>query len=144
MAKWCTNLISEKEINECFKAMSGHPGLHHFENGLSNVSQWTGAEHKAMEQVFLTVVAEAKVDKHVMIAVRSTLDFIYFAFLQSHTSLTLASLSQALDDLHCVKDVFIEMGQCEHFNIPKFHAMEHYVMLIRCFGSADGFNTESS
>ncbi|KAF7371492.1 hypothetical protein MVEN_00003800 [Mycena venus] len=31
----------------------------------------------------------------------------------------------------------------EHFNIPKIHSMEHYVDLIRLFGSADGYNTES-
>ncbi|SJK96779.1 uncharacterized protein ARMOST_00025 [Armillaria ostoyae] len=88
-------------------------------------------------------MAEAKVDKHMVIAVRSTLDFIYFASLHSHTSHTLASLSHALDELHHVKDVFIETGEREHFNIPKFHAMQHYVTLIHHFGSANGFNTES-
>ncbi len=31
----------------------------------------------------------------------------------------------------------------EHFNIPKFHAIQHYVESIRRLGSADGYNTES-
>jgi hypothetical protein len=30
-----------------------------------------------------------------------------------------------------------------HFNIPKVHSLDHYEELIRRFGSADGFNTES-
>ncbi|PBK68122.1 hypothetical protein ARMSODRAFT_988855 [Armillaria solidipes] len=143
LVKWCTNLVGEDEIDEWFKAMPGHPGLRHFKTGLSSISQWTGAEYKAMEQVFLAIVAEAKVDKRVVIAVRSTLDFIYFTSLHSHTSHMLASLSHALNELHRVKDIFIETGEREHFNIPKFHAMQHYVTLIRRFGSADGFNTES-
>ncbi|KAK0220172.1 hypothetical protein IW262DRAFT_1448538 [Armillaria fumosa] len=143
LVKWCTALIGEKEIDERFKAMPGYPELQHFKNGLSNVLQWTGAEYKAMEKVFLAVMAETKVDKCVVIAMRSTLDFIYFTSLQSHTSLTLASLSHALNKLHHVKDIFLETGTHEHFNIPKFHAMQHYVALICRFGSANGFNTES-
>ncbi|KAK0235510.1 hypothetical protein EDD85DRAFT_922575 [Armillaria nabsnona] len=84
LVKWC---------------MPGHPGLHHFKNGISTVSQWTGAEHKAMEQVFIGLLAGA-VDSRVLMAVRAAIDFIYLASLHSHTSKTLAALSQALDNFH--------------------------------------------
>ncbi|KAK0443005.1 hypothetical protein EV421DRAFT_1736054 [Armillaria borealis] len=142
LVKWCSQLISEQELDERFKSMTGHPGLRHFKNGISNVSQWTGAEHKAMEQVFVGLIVGA-VDKRVLMAVRAAVDFIYFTSLHSHTSSTLAALSQALDDFHKYKDIFIELEVRDHFNIPKIHAMEHYVHLIGLFGSADGFNTES-
>ncbi|KAK0189620.1 hypothetical protein F5146DRAFT_1103764 [Armillaria mellea] len=126
LVKWCSQLISEQD-------MTGHPGLCHFKNG---------AEHKAMEQVFVGLIVGA-VDKHVLMAVRAVVDFIYFALLHSHMSGTLAALLQALDNFHKYKDVFVELEVQDHFNILKIHAMEHYVHLIGLFGSADGFNTES-
>ncbi|KAJ6564234.1 hypothetical protein B0H19DRAFT_1258700 [Mycena capillaripes] len=39
--------------------------------------------------------------------------------------------------------ILIDLGIREHFNIPKFHAIQHYVDSIRALGSADGYNTES-
>ncbi|KAG6915544.1 hypothetical protein DXG01_010979 [Tephrocybe rancida] len=90
--------------------MPSHPGLRHFKNGISGVSQWTGAEHKAMERVFLGIMAGSVPDARVMQA-----------------------------------DVFVELEARSppHFNIPKLHSMQHYTALIKLFGSADGFNTES-
>ncbi|KAF7359608.1 hypothetical protein MVEN_00684600 [Mycena venus] len=113
-------------------------------NGISSVLQWTGNEHKAMEKVFISVVAGAAPDRAVG-AARAILDFICYSSLQSHTTASLSGLAKSLDDFHLHKDIFIELEARlpKHFNIPKIHAMEHYVALIRLFGSADGFNTES-
>jgi hypothetical protein len=54
-------------------------------------------------------------------------------------------LRKALDDFHSNMTVFIQLGgrEQDHFNIPKVHSLDHYEELIRLFGSADGFNTES-
>ncbi|KAL0057486.1 hypothetical protein AAF712_015870 [Marasmius tenuissimus] len=73
------------------------------------------------------------------------LDFIHYSSLQTHTTTTLAALSSSLETFHSVKDIFIDLGarDAPHFNIPKIHSMIHYVDLIRRFGSADGFNTET-
>ncbi|KAK0474131.1 hypothetical protein EDD18DRAFT_1313532 [Armillaria luteobubalina] len=112
-------------------SMVDHPGLRHFKNGISGLSQTTGHEHKAMEQVFLGVVAGAVPD-HVVKAVKAALDFIYYSSLHSHTSQTLAALTTALDNFHTHKDIFIELGIREHFNIPKIHSMQHYVTSNGC------------
>jgi hypothetical protein len=53
-------------------------------------------------------------------------------------------MQACLDTFHLHKDMFIELGLCEDFNIPKFHAMQHYIDAIRSLGSADGYNTEFS
>ncbi|GBE78714.1 hypothetical protein SCP_0116050 [Sparassis crispa] len=84
-------------------------------------------------------------DPRIIRAVWATIDFIYYASLQSHTTQTLAALQEALDGFHAHKDIFIELGarNQDHFNIPKIHAMKHYVAMIKLFGSADEFNTES-
>jgi hypothetical protein len=74
LVKWCTGLIGEKELDERFRAMTMHPGLRHFKNGISSVSQWTGAEHKEMEKVFVGILASADIDQRVIKAVHSIVD----------------------------------------------------------------------
>ncbi|KAJ7679897.1 hypothetical protein B0H17DRAFT_1161225 [Mycena rosella] len=57
LVKWCTEIIGKLEIDKRFREMPDHPGLRHFKNGISSVSQWTRTEHKEMEKVFLGLVA---------------------------------------------------------------------------------------
>ncbi|KAJ6586232.1 hypothetical protein B0H10DRAFT_1832804, partial [Mycena sp. CBHHK59/15] len=111
---------------------------------ISSVSQWIGAEHKAMEKVFISVVAGAAPEQ-VLSAACSVLDFIYYSSLQSHMTATLDSLTRSLDNFHKYKGIFLDIEACApgHFNIPKIHSMEHYVYLLCLFGRADGFNTKS-
>ncbi|KAF8204494.1 hypothetical protein K438DRAFT_1757693 [Mycena galopus ATCC 62051] len=143
LVKWCTEIIGQLEIDARFRQMPDHPGLHHFKNGISSVSQWTGTEHKEMEKVFLGLVA-AGAHPELVKAVRALMDFAYLASLQSHTSSTLLALRAALNDFHAHKNIFIELGgRKDHFNIPKVHLLDHYKPSIRLFGSTDGFNTES-
>ncbi len=59
LVKWCTDIVSEDEIDAQFKAMTSFAGLRHFKKGISSVSQWTGTEHKEMEKVFVGVLAGA-------------------------------------------------------------------------------------
>ena len=148
LVKWCTEIIGSEEVDSLFRAMPSHHGLRHFKNGISQVSQWTGTEHKEMEKVFLAIQVMARngcSDERMTIAVRALVDFAHYASLHSHTTQTLAGLRKALDDFHSNKEIFIELGGREqvHFNIPKVHSLEHYEQLIKLFGSADGFNTES-
>jgi hypothetical protein len=58
-------------------------------------------------------------------------------------SLTLEKLERSLKTFHENKPIFVELGIRKHFNIPKLHAIQHYVEAIRYLGSADGYNTES-
>ncbi|KAJ6540406.1 hypothetical protein B0H19DRAFT_1313055 [Mycena capillaripes] len=142
LVSWCAELIGEDELDARFKAMNVYPALRHFKKGISSVSQWTGTEHKEMQRVFVGVLAGAVTAK-VLTVVKALIDFIYYAQLQSHTSRTLDALQNALDTFHDHKQIFIDLGIREHFNIPKFHAIQHYVDSIRALGSADGYNTES-
>lgn len=93
--------------------------------------------------MFLGVVMGCE-EPRVVHAVRTVLDFIYLTSLHSHTATTPRALQDCLTRFHDHKNVFLELGaqSQEHFNIPKIHAMQHYVVIIQLFGSADGFNTE--
>ncbi|KAJ7609180.1 Zn-finger domain-containing protein [Mycena polygramma] len=142
LVSWCTKIVGKKEIDARFKAMNAFAGLRHFKKGISTVSQWTGKEHKEMQRVFLGVLAGA-VSAKVLTVVKALIDFIHYAQLQSHTTRTLNALQTALNVFHANKDVFVELGIREHFNIPKIHSLQHYVDGIRRLDSADGYNTES-
>jgi hypothetical protein len=142
LVSWCTKIVGAEELDRRFKAMNAFAGLRHFKKGISTVSQWTGREHKEMQRVFLGVLAGA-VSAKVLTVVKSLIDFIYYAQLQSHTARTLDAMQAALDTFHAHKQVFVDLKIRKHFNIPKFHSLQHYVDGIRRLGSADGYNTES-
>ncbi|KAH9979692.1 hypothetical protein BJV74DRAFT_879402 [Russula compacta] len=142
LIKWCTAIASEWELDAHFKAMTDYQGLRHFKKGISSISQWTGKEHKEMERVIVCVLAGI-VDPRVLLAVHGVLDFIFYAQYQSHTDVTLARMRDGLNMFHANKDIFVELGICDDFNIPKLHSMLHYIESLRALGSADGYNTES-
>ena len=48
-----------------------------------------------------------------------------------------------MKSFHDHKDIVIELGVCDNFNIPKLHSILHYVDSIRSLGSADSYNLES-
>ena len=53
-------------------------------------------------------------------------------------------LEDSLSHFHNNKDVFIDLGVCEHFNLPKIHSLIHYSPSIRLFGTTDNYNTEQT
>jgi Plavaka transposase len=142
LVQWCTRIMGEKEIDNRFKAMNGYPGLRHFKKGISSVTQWTGTEHKEMEKLMLGITVGGVPSRFIPV-VRSLLDFIYLSQLQYHTSKTLKSMETCLKTFHDQKNIILELEIREHFNIPKLHALLHYIECICSLGSADGYNSES-
>lgn len=144
LVSWCTSIVGKEELDARFKAMNEFPGLRHFKKGISLVSQWTGAEHKEMQKIFIGLLTGAQdVSESMLKVARAVVDFTYYAQFQLHTTETLAAMQSCLDTFHAHKDIFIELEVREHFNIPKIHAMQHYLDSIRRLGTADGYNTES-
>ncbi|KAG1773538.1 hypothetical protein EDD22DRAFT_976124 [Suillus occidentalis] len=135
LVKWCLDIMGETEIDAHFKAIPDYPGLRHFKKGISSIKQWTGTEHKEMQRVFMALIT-------VVIVAWALLDFCHYAQFHTHTSDSLAALENALTIFHAHKDVLQELTVREHFNIPKLHQLSHYVLSIKLFRAADGFNTE--
>jgi hypothetical protein len=144
LQRWCSTLAETTQLDARFRAMPIFPRLRHFKKGVSTIKQWTGGDHKQFERVFIGTLVGTNAEPRVQQAACSLVDFVHLAEYRSHTDDTLAALQNALDDFHRLKDVFIEHGCRNHFNIPKFHSLMHYTDMIRTLGSLDGLNTETS
>lgn len=141
LVSWCTQIVGKDELDRRFKAIPDLPGLRHFKQDISHVSQWTGREHKEMQKVFVALLAGA-VDDKVLHVAQAVVDFIYYAQFQTHTTETLRGLRDALNTFHANKEIVVSLGIREHFNIPKIHSMLHYCEAILRKGTLDGYNTE--
>ncbi|KIK34139.1 hypothetical protein CY34DRAFT_26919 [Suillus luteus UH-Slu-Lm8-n1] len=60
-------------------------------------------------------------------AVRGLLDFLYLAQYPCRSDLTLELLSGALNRFHDNKSIFVDLGICSSFNLPKLHSFQHYL-----------------
>ncbi|KAF8600174.1 hypothetical protein BDV93DRAFT_559654 [Ceratobasidium sp. AG-I] len=158
LMNWCLALVEKANVDSRYnsgkthsvmkvgffpeKAMPPHSNLRHFRAGITKLEKTTGKEHKDMEKTFVGVMA-GLVNKEVMDAVVAIIDFIYYAQLPSHSDITLKWMDDALTQFHDTKDIFIQLGVRDNFNINKIHLMIHYTMAIRELGTMDGYNTES-
>jgi len=141
MVDWCSSLMDNAELDHQVHALPPCFGLHHFKGGWSRLSQISGKEWKDMARILLGCLV-GNVPGEVLICYRALLDFIYIVQYPTHDDDSLQHLEDALDLFHSHKHIFLELGIREHFNIPKFHSMVHYVESIRYFGTTDNYNTE--
>ena len=75
-------------------------------------------------------------------AVCSLLDFITISQYPIHGDDSLRSLNDALELFHEHKAIFIDLGICKDFLIPKLHFCRHYVDAILLYGSTDNYDTQ--
>ena len=138
---WCSSLMSEAELDRRLQTLLQCFGVRHFKHGWSNLSQVSGNERKQMARVLLGCLV-GKVPNDVLTCYRSLLDFLYLAQYPSHDDESLQYMEEALSLFHDHKDIFVTLGIRDHFNIPKFHSLLHYVESIKSYGMTDNYNTE--
>ena len=148
LLRWLASLGAE-EINARCSHLPLNHNARHFQKGIIGLSRLSGQEHKDISRIVLGVVVDLPLSgrqssARLTCAVRALLDFMYLAQYSVQTTATLNALKDALCRFHEEKDIFVELGVREHFNIPKFHSLAHYQRSITLFGSADNYNTEQS
>ena len=115
--------------------------------GISLLSHVTGQEHDQMCQFLLDLVVNAPLPNGLSNAqllhyVCAIMDFLYYSQYPVHTDTTLKLMQDTLNRFHTNKDIFVDLGVRDHFNIPKVHFLSHYIDLITLFGTTDNFNTQ--
>ena len=149
LLSWLTHsaVFGAAEIDARCQAL---PPSHHitlFPKGITTLSRVLGKEHKAMCRILLGLVTDiplpgGQVPSRVVRATRALLDFTFLAQFPSHTTHTLRCLEESLMQFHENKDVFLDVGVRENFNLPKIHSLLHYAPSIVLFGTTDNYNTE--
>ncbi|KAJ8579235.1 hypothetical protein M405DRAFT_754748, partial [Rhizopogon salebrosus TDB-379] len=142
MITWCHNLMHPLELDARLRMLPPCFGVRHFQNGWSALSQVSGRERKDMARILLGCLV-GKVPRRVLLAFQSLLDFIYLAQYQSQDDQTLGYLQDALDTFHKHKDIFVQLGIWDRFDIPKIHSLVHYIHSMHQFGVTDNYNTEA-
>lgn len=151
LISWLTSssVFGPERIDAQCQVLPPNHHIRNFPNGITTLSRISGQEHKDICRVLLGLIVDLplpsrQVTSRIVRSVSALLDFLYLAQLPSQTTHTLLRLEDALDRFHRNKDIFIDLGAREHFNIPKLHSLLHYGVSISLFGTTDNYNTEQT
>jgi len=147
IVSWVCEAYGSAEIDARCRRLPPNHNIRIFSKGITSLSRVSGKEHADMCRILLGLIIDMRTLQgasavRLVCAVRSVLDFLHIAQFPSQTDETLALLTESLSTFHDDKDIFIELGIRDSFNIPKFHSMQHYVGSIRNYGATDNYNTE--
>ena len=144
---WCGKAYGATELNMRCQLLPPNHNIQVFKNSITSLSCLTGKEHGQIGRIILGSIADAHVlgghhSARLLMAVRMMLDFITIAQYPIHTAASLQQLNDMLDTFHVNKAIFIDLGICKDFNIPKLHACQHYATSIISYGTTDNYSTE--
>ena len=105
LVQWLIELADAKELDSHIQCIPlSHP-LRHFKDGITDLSNISGTEHKAIYAQILGCV-HGIVPVAAVKAATALLDFLYIVQYVCHSADTLADLEVALTEFHTLKDVF--------------------------------------
>ena len=138
-----------EQVDMCCWALPPNHYITLFPKGITTLSRVSRKEHKAMCQFLLGLIVDlplpgGQLMSCVLRSVCAVLDFVHLAQYPSHSTQTLTHLKECLTHFHENKSVVIDLGICDHLNIPKFHSLLHYAQSITLFSTTDNYNTEQS
>ncbi|RXW19707.1 hypothetical protein EST38_g6140 [Candolleomyces aberdarensis] len=124
------------EMDRRIAACPPFPGLRHFPEG-RGFKQWTGDDSKALMKVFLPSIVGLVPDAMVK-AVSAFTEFCYLVRWSQIDELVLQRLDKCIAEFHTHRQIFINLGICDHFCLPCQHSLIHYCLLIQQFGAPNG------
>jgi hypothetical protein len=144
---WVIECCGEEEINARCRRLPPNHNIRLFMKGISGLSRVTGREHDQISRFLLGIIIDIPLPDNLhsgrlLAAVRGILDFVHLAQYPMHTDETLGLMNTALEVFHDNKDIFVQLGVRNNFNLPKLHSCTHYAPYIRLFGTTDNYNTE--
>ncbi|THU96311.1 hypothetical protein K435DRAFT_664760 [Dendrothele bispora CBS 962.96] len=146
---WLTDIVGADEIDARVRRLPANHTIRIFHKGISTLSRVSGMEHKQMCSFLLGIITDvpgltSRQSNLLLSATRALLDFLYISCYAIHSDESLALLEQSLAAFHDTRDIFVELGAREHFNLPKLHFLCHYSRAIKLYGTTDNYNTETT
>ena len=145
---WVKTAYSPTEIDAQCRQLPPNHNIRLFTKGVTTLSHISGQEHSQICRIMLGLIVGLNLPNghsstHLIQAVRAMLNTLYLSQYPLHSDATLTLLKEALHCFDDNKQIFIDLGIHDNFNINKFHYFHwHYVNAIRLFGSCDNYNTE--
>jgi hypothetical protein len=140
--KWCIHVLGKAEIDFRFSVLRNHTGYRHFKEGISSLKQVTGREQRDIQRYIIVAIADA-VPPRFLVAIRSLLDFRYFAQSPVIDENVCERISDALSQFHRHKEAILEAGarrgkknRIDNWHIPKLELLQSVVSNIRLSGVA--------
>ena len=81
--KWCVCAVGGTKIVFRFSILQPHVGFRHFAEGISNLKQVTGRDHRDVQRYTVGAIAGA-VPQDFLIAIQSVMDFRYCCQATEH------------------------------------------------------------
>ncbi|KAK7461710.1 hypothetical protein VKT23_008136 [Stygiomarasmius scandens] len=149
LISWLTTVAGADEIDARVRRLPPNHGIRVFHKGITTLSRVSGTEHKQMCSFLLGVVIDipgltSRQSNSLLSATRALLDFLYLSCYPIHSDESLTLLEQSLETFHENREIFVELGARENFNLPKLHFLCHYRRAIKFYGTSDNYNTETT
>ena len=139
--RWCINVLGPAEIDYRFSLIQTAIGYRSFDEGVSNLKQVTGRDHRAAQRYIIAVIA-GSVPPKFLAAIRSLLDFRYVAQMPRFDHDALAKVEASLGAFHDNKSAILTAGgrqgckgPLDHWEIPKLKLLQHVSRSIRASGA---------
>ena len=139
--QWCLVVVGPDEIDYRFALVQVAVGYCLFEEGVSELKQVTGRDHRAVQRYIIGVIAGAVPPKF-LAAIRALLDFCYLAQMPHFDDNILGRIEASLRVFHENKPAIISAGgrqgsngPLDHWEIPKLELLQHVIPSIRASGA---------
>ena len=147
LTNWIKSAFDANELDARCQALPPNSHIRQFFKGITPLSKITGHEHRDISRILLGLIIDMKLpdglsNMKLLKATRAMLDFLYLAEYPVHSDESLQLLQDALNRFHENKDIFVQLGIRDDFNLPKLHFLIHYIEKIQWLGTTDNFNTE--
>ncbi|KIM57150.1 hypothetical protein SCLCIDRAFT_131196 [Scleroderma citrinum Foug A] len=142
-ANWCILTVGAAEINFHFSLLQTTVSHRLFEDGISNLKQVTGRDHRTIQWYMVSVIASA-VPRRFLIAIHSLVEFQYLTQAPSFTDNSLVKVSNALQEFHDHKNTIVHAStrKDNSWRIPKLELLQSIVPSIHLSGAVSQWSAD--
>ena len=135
------------QLKRRFQLVNAYVDFKHF-NHFNEIKQWIENEQKFILHQFVAMMTSLFISfaSHVMLCVRTFINFVMLIHYRTHDDLILNYMKHALYRIQKLKNVFRESrknkrNKKNHFNFLKFHILTHWIDHIKFYENFTNYDT---